>query len=368
MRQYGIIGTGMMGQEHIRNLSLLEGARVAAIADTDPEMREAGRRLAGPECRCFATHHDMLDSMELHAAVVAAPNHLHHPILLHLLKTDIPVLCEKPLGIDDVECAEIERLQARRRAPFWVAMEYRYMPAIARLLEEVEAGTAGTVRMLAIREHRYPFLRKVGDWNRFNAFTGGTLVEKCCHFFDLMRLILKSEPVRVYASGGMDVNFLDERYCSGKPDIMDNAYVVVDFASGARAMLDLCMFAEGAHWQEEISATGDRARIDARIPAPARFDPDGEDRPSQLEIHPRDTQKTATEQIAGDPTIQSAGDHHGATYFQHREFLRMLETGGEPTVTARDGRIAVAIGSAAERSARRGRPVELSPSGALLSA
>ena len=55
-------------------------------------------------------------------------------------------------------------------------------------------------------------LRKVDDWNRFSSRTGGTLVEKCCHFFDLMRLILKSEPTRILASGGQDVNHLDEQY------------------------------------------------------------------------------------------------------------------------------------------------------------
>ena len=47
--------------------------------------------------------------------------------------------------------------------------------------------------MLSIREHRLPFLQKVDDWNRFNKNTGGTLVEKCCHFFDLMRRIIGSE-------------------------------------------------------------------------------------------------------------------------------------------------------------------------------
>jgi hypothetical protein len=73
-------------------------------------------------------------------------------------------------------------------APIWVAMEYRYMPPIARFRELAEGGT-GRHRMLTIREHRFPFLEKVGDWNRFNRNTGGTLVEKCCHFFDLMRLI-----------------------------------------------------------------------------------------------------------------------------------------------------------------------------------
>ena len=66
-----------------------------------------------------------------------------------------------------------------------------------------------------------------------------TMVEKCCHFFDMMRLITGSEAVRVYCSGAMDVNHLDERYDGETPDIIDNSYTTVDFANGVRAMLDL---------------------------------------------------------------------------------------------------------------------------------
>jgi len=68
----------------------------------------------------------------------------------------------------------------------WVGLEYRYMAPTMRLLEHVSSGVLGRLHMLAIREHRFPFLPKVGDWNRFSNNTGGTLVEKCCHFFDLM--------------------------------------------------------------------------------------------------------------------------------------------------------------------------------------
>ncbi len=92
----------------------------------------------------------------------------------------------------------------RHRAPIWVAMEYRYMPPVAELIGEVRKGTVGKLQMFSIREHRFPFLPKVGDWNRFNERTGGTMVEKCCHFFDLMRLVVADEPVRVYCSGAAD--------------------------------------------------------------------------------------------------------------------------------------------------------------------
>ena len=358
-KRYGLIGSGMMGHEHIRNINLLDGAHVVAVSDPDAQMRQSGCHEAGSECRGYATHPELLQQPDLDAVVIAVPNHLHHPILLDLLRTDLPVLCEKPLGVSDAQCAEIEMLQAGRNGALWVAMEYRYMPPIARLIEEVESGTVGPVHMLSIREHRYPFLDKVGNWNKFGDQTGGTLVEKCCHFFDLMRLILKSEPVRVFASGGMNVNFVDEDIDGRKPDILDNAYVIVDFASGARAMLDLCMFAEGSYWQEVISATGPRARVDARVPGPARFSADGRERTSQIVISARQPQSVRKEDVHVDTQILGAGDHHGSTFFQHQRFLEMLTAGGAPAVSVRDGRIAVAVGLAAEESARTGQVVNL---------
>jgi predicted dehydrogenase len=114
--------------------------------------------------------------------------------------------------------------------------------------------------MVAMREHRFPFLVKVDNWNRFSENTGGTLVEKTCHFFDLMNLILRERPVRVMASGAQDVNHLDEEYDGRTPDILDNAFVIVDYPSGARALLDLCMFAE-----DSASADGGRPSAPGRV-------------------------------------------------------------------------------------------------------
>jgi myo-inositol 2-dehydrogenase/D-chiro-inositol 1-dehydrogenase len=187
------------------------------------------------------------------------------------LPAPAPCRCsEKPVYTSRADEAALRDLARDFPAPIWVAMEYRYMPPIARFRELAEEATGG-IRMLTIREHRFPFLEKVGDWNRFNRNTGGTLVEKCCHFFDLMRLILQDEPVRVMASAGQAVNHLDERYGGETPDIWDHGYVIVDFARGARAMLELCMFAEGSDYQEEIAAVGPTGKIQAFVPGPTRF-------------------------------------------------------------------------------------------------
>ncbi len=349
--RYAIIGAGTMGQEHIRNLALIPDAAVTAIADSDDGMRGAAAAMAGPEVRAFDNPHDLLAADLADALVIATPNHTHAEVLMPALATGLPILVEKPLCTTMEDCRRVVDAASGRSAPVWVAMEYRYMPPVARLIEEVRAGTIGTLRMLAIREHRFPFLTKVGDWNRFSRNTGGTMVEKCCHFFDLMRLIVGAEPVRVFSSGAQDVNHLDERYGGETPDMVDNAFVIVDFENGARALLDLCMFAEVSRDQEEISAIGERGKVEACVPS------------STLFIGLRDSGDRHTETIPVDADVLAAGHHHGSTYFEHLAFRKAMLNDTAPEVGLNDGLKAVAMGLAAERSIRERRPVDLSEFG-----
>lgn len=365
MVRYGFIGAGMMGQEHLRNLALLDGVEVTGLADPDESMRTKALRTQGGTARTFADYRELIAADICDAYLICSPNDTHHAALLDVLPANKPVLCEKPMCTTVEHCRGIVGAQAKRTAPLWVAMEYRYMPPVQRLRAEIEAGTAGRPVMMAIREHRFPFLEKIGDWNRFSRRTGGTLVEKCCHFWDLMRLVLQSDPVRVYASGAMDVNHVDERYDGARPDIIDNAFVVVDFDNGARGMLDLCMFAEGSYWQEVISVTGPRARIDACVPGPARFSPDGKERLSRIVISDRATKTEHAEDIHVDEAVLGAGDHHGSTFYQHQRFLELVRSGrGMPEVSAGDGLWSVVVGAAAEESARTGQAIDVRGAGA----
>jgi predicted dehydrogenase len=358
--RYGLIGAGMMGREHIRNLALVPGAVVSAVSDPDAEQRRLSGEAAGG-ATTHADHRALLADGAIDAVVIASPNDTHKAILddIFTLRPDLPVLVEKPICTSEADCVALAASAGAHKAPIWVAMEYRYMPPVAELIREVRAGTVGELKMFAIREHRFPFLEKVGDWNRFNERTGGTLVEKCCHFFDLMRLVVADEPVRVYASGRADVNHRDERYGGRTPDILDNAYVIVDFRSGARALLDLCMFAEGSWWQEELAATGSAGKVEAFVPGPARFWPGGGERESEIVVSPRAPKNPVRRAVHVDAAILKAGDHHGSTYYQHLGFNRVVREGGPVDVSIEDGLKAVRIGLAAERSAREGRAVTL---------
>ena len=356
--RFGIIGSGMMGREHIRNLAITPGVQVVALADPVADSLARARKTLGEAAESvavFDTTEAMIAGAELDAVIVCSPNYTHRAVLEPLFASKLHILCEKPLctTLEDARWAADKA--AKHDAIFWTGMEYRFMPPAARFIEEVRGGKVGRLVMLSIREHRFPFLPKVGDWNRFSRNTGGTMVEKCCHFFDLMRLITGAEAERVFCSGAMDVNHLDERYGGEQPDIIDNSYTVVDFRGGQRAMLDLNMFAEGSHNQEEIAAVGDLAKLEVMIP-------DG-DLIYSPRVDFREPKQVVRTHVEVDPTALAAGTHHGATFHQLQAFVAAVRGEGPVVVTADDGLRAVAIGMAAEISARERRVVEMSELG-----
>lgn len=348
--RYGILGTGMMGQEHLRNLRLIPEIEVVAFADTNEQMARKASRLVPSATR--VSDLDALLKEGLDALVIATPNYQHADQLLALSREpQLSVLVEKPICTDMDQLARLEEAMQGRAAPLWVGMEYRFMPAMQAFLGN--APRVGKKHILSIREHRYPFLKKVDDWNRFNRFSGGTFVEKCCHFFDLMRLILGQDPVRVYATGGQGSNHLDETYAAGKPDIFDHGLVVIDFAEGAKASLDLCMFAEGARFEQDVSLTGSEARLDVHIPGPH---PKQSTALAELNVFPR-AGDAETLTIDVPKEIQDAGAHQGATYYAHQAFLTAIKEGKPPAVDLRDGLMAVLMGMAAQASIASGEAI-----------
>ena len=365
--RYGMLGCGMMGQEHLRNLALINGAQVVAIIEPDKTMQSRCSELV-PNAQFFDSLDEMLNAdLALQAIVITTPNYQHADQLLELFeKTDLPILVEKPVVSNLAQVAKIKAAAAKHPAPVWVAMEYRYMPPVNQFRKQILDGDVGDMKMLSIREHRFPFLEKVNDWNRFNVKSGGTLVEKCCHFFDLMRLLTGSEVKRVYASTGQDCNHLDEKYDGETPDIIDNAFVVVDFESGQRASLDLNMFAEGSRYQEEICAIGPKAKLECFVPGPGRFWPTqtlGDAPIPKVVLSPRQPKGPIEADIPVDGTLLAAGDHNGSTFYQHLGFYKAITENAPVDVSIEDGLRAVVIGLAAQQSAKTGLSVTLTDNG-----
>ena len=350
--RYAIIGAGTMGLEHIQNISLIKNAEVVAISDIHNESIRIIKKKIKKKFLYFNNYKDLIKKDIVDAYIISTPNFTHLKILKDVLKTKKHILIEKPLTINTKECLKIKKLAKNYPSIIWTAMEYRYMPPVNKFIKKIHNRTVGNLKMLTIREHRFPFLKKVKNWNRFAENTGGTFVEKCCHFFDLMRLIIKSEPISVYASGGQDVNHINERYKNRKPDVIDNGFVVVNFKNGVRSFLDLCMFAENSDMQEELSAVGNKGKIETSVPSSQSGKTS-----SFIRIGMRKSRKIIRELIKVDKKILKAGHHHGSTYYQHLAFLKAIRNNSKSEVSLNDGLISVAVGEAAEKSIKQKRVI-----------
>ena len=352
--KYAIIGSGTMGREHIRNINLLEDSEVVALCDNHKVSIDESRKDLKNKPRIFSNHNELIEAKIADVYIIATPNFSHIDILKDIIKTKAHLLIEKPLCTNVRDCIHFKKITEGYPGIIWTAMEYRYMPPVAKFIKEIKSGTIGNLKMFSIREHRFPFLVKVNDWNRFSKNTGGTLVEKCCHFFDLMRLVTNSEAVSVYASGAQDVNHLNERYDGKKPDIIDNAFVIINFENDVRCMLDLCMFSENSRLQEELCAVGNIGKIETGVPSFLSGKSS-----SDLSIGLRKSSDIQIENIEVDETILKAGHHHGSTYYEHIEFQKAIKENLGPQVSLDDGLKAVAIGQAAELSIIEKRIVKL---------
>ena len=350
--RYGVIGTGMMGVEHISNLLAIDGVRVTAIADPDERSLDWAHNAVGidaPLAR-FSDHRQLIESGECDAVVIASPNHTHRAVLADVLDSPLHVMVEKPLCTTMADCrAVVERAAAGPPdRVVWMGLEYRYMPPTQRLLAEVRGGTVGNVRMVAIREHRFPFLHKVGNWNRFSRNTGGTLVEKCCHYFDLMNLVIGSRPQRVDRLGRPGRQ--PPRRALRRRGARRHGQRLRDrrVRGGVRAMLDLCMFAEASKNEQEVCVVGDEGRVEALVSE------------SVLRVGRRaDGVGKVSEHLVSDDRVHFQGFHHGSSYLEHLDFRDAIRAGTPAAVTLEDGLWAVAVGEAGHRSIDERRWVDL---------
>ena len=211
----------------------------------------------------------------------------------------------------------------------------------------------GALHMIEISEYRPPFLDKVGQWNKFSRCSGGTFVEKCCHYFDLMNRFSGSRPVRVFASGGQAVNFRDFDYEGERADIDDHGLVVVDYVSGLRAGFSLNMCAPS--FRETLTLAGARGVLRAT----EHFDflhGGGEACGLEVECHEPAPRRVVD---VGYPRVIEQSGHHGATWFEHMAFADRLAGRKTDAATPREGLWSVLVAEAAQRSIGTGLPVAI---------
>lgn len=354
----GIIGTGTMGQEHMRVASLLGRARVHGIFDTATfSMQVAAQQFAayaGTPLVQYADLGSACNDPATDALMICTPNFTHFDVLQTAIKSSKPIFLEKPMATCMSDAARIVELAAEYSGVLQIGLQYRYKAQYVEAFDEIfRRKTLGDVRTISVSEYRPPFLDKVRQWNKFNEYSGGTLVEKCCHYFDLINLVAQARPKSVYASGGQAVNFLDFERDGKRSDIDDHAFVTINYANGIRASFTLNMFCPD--FSEELVVVG----AQARLVASERFSilqPQASTAEIVIELAEPGISRWG---VVSYPSLIEQSGHNGATYYEHIAFINQLEGIAADAATVADGFWSMVVASAAQLSMREGRVVNI---------
>lgn len=347
---FNVIGCGLNGNEHIY-VTYLEGrASIHGAFDENPGSIElAQRNLAscspGQELVIYDTLEAACNDPDIDGLIITTPNYTHLDILRVAMESGKHIFLEKPMATTVQDADQIVQLAKEYPAVLQIGLQYRYKPMYVEAIHEgLERKAVGDIKMINIVEHRLPFLDKVKQWNKFTKYSGGTLVEKCCHYFDLLNMFAGSKPVSVYASGSMAVNFKEFEYDGEKSDIIDNAVVNVVYENDVRGNFNLCMFAP--MFYEEITLCGDEGYLKAYekddflgIPRPKTY----------LEILRGDAYPSRFSNPCYPPLIEESG-HTGATFYEHVDFIDNIEGKRTRSATVEEGFWSVVVGVAAEKS------------------
>ncbi|MBO0982230.1 Gfo/Idh/MocA family protein, partial [Rathayibacter sp. SD072] len=212
--RYALVGSGHRAEMYIAAIAgpHADVAELVAVIESNPTRAEyaaeaavrhgaaARPRLAGPADLERALTEERVDRV-----VITTPDVTHAGILDRCLRAGVDVVVEKPLTIDEAGArlvAEAARDSARDPV---VTFNYRYSPRNSALKELIAGGAIGDVTSITFEwlldtAHGADYFRR---WHRDKRNSGGLLVHKASHHFDLVNWWIGDVPSRVFASGGL---------------------------------------------------------------------------------------------------------------------------------------------------------------------
>jgi predicted dehydrogenase len=215
----GVVGLGMMGRNHVRVWDeVIEGVELAAVAD--PDAAALRRATTGRAARGYPDPATMFAEEQLDLVSIVAPTSLHLPVTLAALEAGVHVLVEKPIASDRAEAEEMIAAADRAGRILTVGHIERFNPAIRELKRRLDENELG--RIFQIKATRLgPFPARIRDV--------GVVIDLAPHDLDVMRYLVGSEPVRLYAE-------TEQRIHTDHEDLFNGT---MKFANGVIGILDI---------------------------------------------------------------------------------------------------------------------------------
>ncbi|MGH2389159.1 MAG: Gfo/Idh/MocA family protein [Chloroflexota bacterium] len=143
----GVIGAGFIGPAHIESLRRLGYVEVAALAGRDQASAEAKAALLGIP-RAYGNYLDLIADPDLEVIHICSPNREHFPAAKAALEAGKHVMCEKPLGMNSKESAELVALAEARGLVHAVTFNLRFFPLVQQARTMIERGDLGDVYLV----------------------------------------------------------------------------------------------------------------------------------------------------------------------------------------------------------------------------
>lgn len=325
----GVAGVGVMGKRHAENLArLIPSARLTAVSDFDQDRARAVAEELGAAAE--PTIEDLIARKDVDAVVIVSPGGLHARHVQIAAEAGKDIFCEKPLATSLAEADTAIEVVQKAGVRLQMGHMRRYDPAYSDAMSRIEAGEIGEP-IIFKSLGRDQLLPPPAYFQQGNAML---FLDSSIHDFDLARWLMQDEVERVQAFG------------SGRmPEVapfgdLEAGVVNLRFVGGAIGNVE--SFRQ-CHYGYDIrtEVIGSKGTISIGY-----------------------LQQIATTVMTGTGIAYNAITHwlerfSDAYLIEMHDFATTMLSGKEPRVSGRDGREAVAISLAAQRSVRENRPVAL---------
>jgi predicted dehydrogenase len=213
-KKYALVGTGGRAEFFYRELATVykDTSELVAFCDVNQIRMDYANRLLKEkysyhELPTYKAHEfdRMIEETKPDTVIVTTVDRVHHKYIIRAMELGCDVISEKPMTVDEEKCADILDAIERTGKKLRVTFNYRYAPHNTKIRELIMDGAIGEVisvnfEWLLNTQHGADYFRR---WHRDKRNSGGLLVHKSTHHFDLMNFWLGSKPDLVYAQGDL---------------------------------------------------------------------------------------------------------------------------------------------------------------------